>query len=206
VSAVADDGVIPFPLGDDEDALVAARLRALYDAFPAASDAQVAACRDAVRSQALDAAGGESRWLGRYRWWWGGAAAAALLAVVVMRPVKLDDASRRAVDSAAASALVPSGSTRVVDGGQAMEFELRLPADTRRVALVGDFNGWDSDSTLMVRREGNGTWSAKIPLTPGVHNYAFVVDGQRWMVDPLAPQVPDAGFGPANAVVVVGSR
>jgi hypothetical protein len=36
--------------------------------------------------------------------------------------------------------------------------------------------------------------------------YAFVVDGKRWMVDPMAPQVPDAGFGAVNAVVVDGPR
>src|SRR5690606_29149601 len=80
------------------------------------------------------------------------------------------------------------------------------PAEVRQVALVGDFNGWDSDSTVMRRSSADGAWSTKVPLGPGVHNYAFVVDGQRWLVDPMAPQVPDRGFGPANAVVVVGSR
>jgi hypothetical protein len=34
--------------------------------------------------------------------------------------------------------------------------------------------------------------------------YAFVVDGKKWLVDPLAPQVLDKGYGPANAVVVDG--
>ncbi len=56
----------------------------------------------------------------------------------------------------------------------------------------------------MVRRGPRGEWAAEVPLTPGRHEYAFVVDGRRWVIDPLAPQVPDAGFGPSNAVVVEG--
>ena len=56
-----------------------------------------------------------------------------------------------------------------------------------------------------MQRDASGTtWSARIPLEPGRHEYAFVVDGQRWVIDPLAPQVPDAGFGPTNAVVIDG--
>jgi len=35
--------------------------------------------------------------------------------------------------------------------------------------------------------------------------YAFVIDGTRWLVDPMAPQVPDADLGPANAVIVEGA-
>ena len=57
----------------------------------------------------------------------------------------------------------------------------------------------------MARRASDGRWSANVPLTPGRHTYAFVVDGTRWLVDPLAPRVPDDGFGPANAVVIEGA-
>ena len=61
-------------------------------------------------------------------------------------------------------------------------------------------------ATPMARRASDGSWSADVPLAPGRHVYAFVVDGKRWIVDPLAPQAPDDGFGPTNAVVIEGAR
>jgi hypothetical protein len=193
-----DDRVLEFIDGQD-DPIIADRIRASYASVPAASEQQIAACRNAV----LAAPAGRRRILGiSNRWWWSGAAAAALLIVVTLRPVKLDDGSRRSVDSATADSVSPVGSTEVVRGGLAVRFDLRLPAGARGVALVGDFNGWDSTATPMAKRGADGTWTAELPLVPGVHTYAFVVDGERWLVDPLAPQVPDEGFGPANAVVV----
>ncbi len=41
-------------------------------------------------------------------------------------------------------------------------------------------------------------WSVTVPLEPGVHDYAFVVDGEQWRPDPLAPSVDD-GFGGTNS-------
>lgn len=200
-----DNRVLPLrPVGDD-DAELASRVRASFERVPQASAEQVEACVQYVLSEASRQPR-RTFWdtVQRNRWWWGGAAAAALLVVLTFRPVRLDDGSRATIDST--TSVLPTGSTTVVDNGTAIRFELRLPAEVRQVALVGDFNGWDSDSTVMRRSSADGTWSTKVPLGPGVHNYAFVVDGQRWLVDPMAPQVPDRGFGPANAVVVVGSR
>lgn len=202
---MSDNGVLDFIDGADDPA-VAERLREAYAALPAASDEQIARCQLAVRAVAMQEAGRRGRFDLSRRWWWGGAAAAALLLVFTFRPERLDDGSRGSVDSATAVDVLPEGSTTIVDGGLAIRFDLRLPSGAQQVALVGDFNGWDSDATLMAKRSADGTWTARIPLQPGVHTYAFVVDGKRWMVDPMAPQVPDAGFGPANAVVVVGSR
>src|SRR5439155_1380617 len=39
----------------------------------------------------------------------------------------------------------------------------------------------------------------------GQHQYAFVLDGARWVVDPAAPAVDD-GFGRRNSVVAVTTR
>jgi len=88
-----------------------------------------------------------------------------------------------------------------IDGVAGVNFAVWAP-NADAVSVVGDFNGWDTGVTPMQRDRSGRTWSARVPLEPGRHEYAFVVDGQRWVVDPLAPQVPDAGFGPTNAVVV----
>ncbi len=212
---------LPFPRPEDLDdahaTYIAARLRASYDATPLHDGAHIERVARAVLAGAMhapaddvSAAGGRmvARRGVRPRWWWG-AAAAALFAVVLTRPWRPDDARRRA-DSAMAAGVrdasrpsdtVMSGRTSEERGGT-VRFEFTLPASAQEVSLVGDFNGWDTDATPMVRDGSGRTWSARVPLAPGRHEYAFVVDGQRWVVDPLAPQVPDAGFGPTNAVVV----
>lgn len=174
--------------GVDDEAL-AAQVRASYAALPAPDAAQIAHCTTAVLAAAMHAP--RHPWGGavRPRWWWGAAAAAALLVTVSVRPWR-------------PVATQPVGAT--IESTDAVRFDLQLPERARAVSLVGDFNGWDEQATPMVRRRRDGAWSARVPLPPGRHVYAFVIDGRRWLVDPLAPQVPDAGYGPANAVIVDG--
>ena len=45
-----------------------------------------------------------------------------------------------------------------------------------RVYLIGDFNEWNSNSHAMQQRE-DGWWTVQVPLSPGHHQYLFVVDG-----------------------------
>jgi hypothetical protein len=204
-----DDDVLRFPAEDADDAALGARLATMYRALPPRPQADADRCVAAVLSEAARQPSGWRRALPRQRWWWG-AAAAAMLVAVTMRPwrpgVSARDADSAFTDAAARSAVPPKGSITPVPGGEAVRFDITLPAGAKDVALVGDFNGWDENATPMLRRNGDGTWTAQVALSPGRHVYAFVVDGGRWLVDPLAPQVPDAGFGPANAVVVDGSR
>lgn len=84
-------------------------------------------------------------------------------------------------------------------------FALRLPdATVRNVSLAGDFNGWDSSTLPMVRDPADGTWRVHIPLAPGRHTYSYVVDGTRWVIDPLAPRTVEGALGPANVIAVMG--
>jgi hypothetical protein len=76
------------------------------------------------------------------------------------------------------------------------------------VSVVGDFNNWDAQATPMTRTPTGGTWSVAIPLRPGRHIYAFVVNGAngttQWVADPTAPLAPEDGLGAPNSVVLVG--
>jgi hypothetical protein len=75
----------------------------------------------------------------------------------------------------------------------------------RRVTLVGDFNGWNRTATQLVRtgaRDDAAVWSVSVPLPPGRHEYAFVVDGERWVADSAAPVVEDE-FGTRSSVVTL---
>ena len=85
-------------------------------------------------------------------------------------------------------------------GGVAVRFVLHAP-EARSVALAGTFNHWDSGATPLVRSEG-GLWAATLVLPAGEHEYAFVVDGERWVPDPAAPGVDD-GFGRRNSVLTL---
>jgi hypothetical protein len=73
-----------------------------------------------------------------------------------------------------------------------------------RVALVGDFNGWDPAATPMARPAGSGSWTVRMTLPPGRHVYAFVMDGTRWVNDPQAPLAPANEFGFRNSILLVG--
>ena len=93
---------------------------------------------------------------------------------------------------------------RAADQPVATQFVLDAPGASH-VALVGDFNAWDSSETPLVRDSSSGIWTATVRLAPGRHVYAFMVDGTRWTLDPRAPSAQDPEFGIPSSVVLVGS-
>ena len=73
----------------------------------------------------------------------------------------------------------------------------------RHVALIGDFNGWNPKATPLTRAPGSGLWSVTVPLMPGRHTYAFMVDDTVFVLDPQAPVSHDPDLGSKESVVVV---
>jgi len=82
-------------------------------------------------------------------------------------------------------------------------FVFRAPGASR-VALVGDFNGWDPEATPLRRAALGDAWTAQVSLGRGLHAYAFVIDGREWSPDPSAPLASESAYGRRNSVVVVG--
>ena len=84
-----------------------------------------------------------------------------------------------------------------------VQFRLQS-SDATEVRLAGSFTGWQPQYQL--RETAPGLWTVTLPLVPGVHDYAFIVDGQRWVTDPYAAAVQD-GFGGSNSriTLVAGS-
>jgi hypothetical protein len=78
-------------------------------------------------------------------------------------------------------------------------------ANAESVSLVGDFNDWAGGSTPLTRLE-SGVWTASVPLPPGRHVYAFLVDGTLLKADPRAPKSGDADYGREGSVVMVFAR
>lgn len=76
--------------------------------------------------------------------------------------------------------------------------------DAASVTLAGDFNGWSRSATPLEPSGVAGQWIVELPLSAGSHEYAFLVDGERWVADPAALLRRDE-FGQESSVVRVGS-
>ena len=63
----------------------------------------------------------------------------------------------------------------------------------RHVAVVGDFNAWQTDATPMRQDPVSGRWEAQLALRDGEHRYAIVVDNTRWVGDSIARQAGTSG-------------
>jgi len=69
------------------------------------------------------------------------------------------------------------------------------------VAVAGDFSQWKPIPLSPRTVNGRTVWTGLVPVSRGEHEYQFVIDGERWVTDPLAPVTEDDGFGAENAVL-----
>jgi 1,4-alpha-glucan branching enzyme len=74
-------------------------------------------------------------------------------------------------------------------------------ADATAVAVVGDFNQWNTTANPMAK-DAAGSWTVMIPLKSGKYQYKFLVDG-NWIEDPANPEKADDGFGGKNSIKIV---
>ena len=114
------------------------------------------------------------------------AAAAVLLLAAVL--------SSRWSDGASTMMATQTGSEKVY-----VQFRLQT-SEATDVRLAGSFTHWQPQYQL--HETAPGLWTVTLPLAPGVHDYAFVIDGQRWVTDPYATAVQD-GFGGSNSRITL---
>ena len=138
----------------------------------------------------------------------GFAAAAALTSVVVLGAYRI-----RHPGDAVTVAPVPAGYeltpvanvTAITPTLSSVPFTLKLPG-AKSVTVIGDFNEWDPAKTPLTKiSEKDDLWAVSVMLPPGQFQYQFVVDGEKRLVDPAAPQSVKSEFGDANSVVTVGA-
>jgi hypothetical protein len=89
------------------------------------------------------------------------------------------------------------------NAGVRVQFVLVAP-DAKSVAVVGDFNDWNPSATPL--ESARGMWSSETVVTAGRHDYAFVIDGTRWIADPSAPRAPADELGGGYSVLVAGAK
>ena len=135
----------------------------------------------------------------RRNWWLTGR-------TFVLSPLATLAAAAGIALAAAASTLVVARRAQPVlsarrDTVEFVRFVL-VDSTARSVSVVGDFNGWKRDETPLNVASKPGVWSVSLPLAPGRHEYAFIVDGKRWVVDPASIASSDE-FGTESSVLLV---
>lgn len=179
---------IPRYAAPDLSADVMARIAAL-DAAPAAAPS-TAAQQAASSVPAPNPVRQALAWLWTprpitFRPAWGLGLAAAAVAALLLVPASVDDTTLPVATTAPAAAPAEIF----------VHFRLDAP-DARSVHLAGDFTEWEP--AVEMHEVQPGIWTVIVPLRAGVHDYAFVIDGERWTPDPLGTLVDD-GFGGQNS-------
>jgi 1,4-alpha-glucan branching enzyme len=84
----------------------------------------------------------------------------------------------------------------------------RVPSElvngASRVALVGDFNGWDPKTLPLEKLKGGG-FKVTVDLESGrEYQFRYLIDGETWQNDDDADRYVPSGFaGTENSVVAV---
>lgn len=131
------------------------------------------------------------------------AATVALLvgAVVTLWPASPGPSSGPMATSASSSE--EAAATPVVQNQKEVVWTRFMYANNEAssVAVAGDFSEWEPIALTEKNVDGQTVWTGLVPVPKGEHQYMFVIDGSRWVTDPLAPVQRSDGFGNKNAVL-----
>ncbi len=75
--------------------------------------------------------------------------------------------------------------------------------DAKKVDLIGDFNNWSKRGTQMQKIQDTHYWTVHVPLSEGIYKYVFLVDDEKWAVDPLAQIRVTDSFGIESSLIVL---
>jgi hypothetical protein len=131
------------------------------------------------------------------------AVAAGIAAIIAVSGIAVGLRISARTSVAASNGAIQSASTAPPDTVQVVRFVF-VDSGAKSVELVGDFNEWAKGSNILRRSGAPGVWSASVPLSPGRHEYAFIINGSRWVADPLALKSSD-DFGTESSVIRVGT-
>lgn len=81
-------------------------------------------------------------------------------------------------------------------------FELPSEVEAEKAAVCGDFNDWDREKHMLVKRK-DGRFSTTITLEPGKYHYRFWLDDSRWENDWNAEEYVPNEFGSEDSIVTI---
>ncbi|MFC5470957.1 alpha-amylase family glycosyl hydrolase [Cohnella suwonensis] len=77
-------------------------------------------------------------------------------------------------------------------GNQGVLFRYFSDTPIQGVSVAGTFNSWNPEKYAMTE-VSNNRWELEIGIPKGRHLYKIVVNGDRWILDPLNPNVSEDG-------------
>ncbi|MBX2928288.1 MAG: isoamylase early set domain-containing protein [Saprospiraceae bacterium] len=78
-----------------------------------------------------------------------------------------------------------------------------LAPEAKQVLLVGEFNGWNAENGIQMKKQKDGIFKAVVELETGKEfQFRYLVDGQNWLNDNAADKYTPTPFGVENSVVV----
>ena len=81
-----------------------------------------------------------------------------------------------------------------------------LPAEVapeaKSVLILGDFNEWDRDNAVEMKKQKNGIFKAVVELEAGKEfQFRYLIDGEAWENDWEADNYVATPFGVDNSVI-----
>lgn len=78
-----------------------------------------------------------------------------------------------------------------------------LAPEATSVVLLGEFNGWNAEDGIQMKKQKDGIFKAVVELEAGKEfQFRYLVDGQLWINDNAADKYIPTPFGVENSVVV----
>lgn len=78
-------------------------------------------------------------------------------------------------------------------------------AETKKVALVGEFNGWNPEEAIALKKQKDGSFKGTLELGAGEYQFKYILDDAKWENDWEADKYVPAGVDAVaeNSVVVL---
>jgi 1,4-alpha-glucan branching enzyme len=78
-------------------------------------------------------------------------------------------------------------------------------AEAKKVALVGEFNGWNPEEAIALKKQKDGSFKAIVELASGEYQFRYILDDEKWENDWEADKYVSAGVDATaeNSVVVL---
>lgn len=107
-----------------------------------------------------------------------------------------------AVAAVLVAAVSSIATIRIIGSNATVEVRFVLSApEASSVMLAADFNQWVPEGYAL-KRSSDGYWEITVPLQKGKsYAYNFVIDGERWIVDPSSASRLDDGFGGSSSTI-----
>ncbi|WAC10187.1 isoamylase early set domain-containing protein [Dyadobacter pollutisoli] len=76
-------------------------------------------------------------------------------------------------------------------------------AEAKKVALVGEFNGWNPEEAIALKKQKDGSFKAILELGAGEYQFRYILNDEKWENDWEADKYVPAGVDATENSVVV---